>query len=72
MELNAAQALGMEVLSTFQLVFTVFSVEDQRRRENMEPGNLAIGFSVSAGVLMAVRKLFTLTDCLVTNPLEHQ
>ncbi|XP_067096782.1 aquaporin-4 [Osmerus mordax] len=55
MELNAAQALGMEVLSTFQLVFTVFSVEDQRRRENMEPGNLAIGFSVSAGVLMAGR-----------------
>ncbi|CAB1329387.1 unnamed protein product [Coregonus sp. 'balchen'] len=54
LEVNAAQALGMELLSTFQLVFTVFSVEDHRRRENTEPGNLAIGFSLSAGVLIGV------------------
>ncbi|XP_053173086.1 aquaporin-4 [Scomber japonicus] len=54
-ELNAAQALGIEVLCTFQLVFTVFSVEDQRRRENPEPGNLAIGFAHSAGVLIGAR-----------------
>ncbi|XP_012992002.3 aquaporin-4 [Esox lucius] len=53
LEVNVVQALGMEALSTFQLVFTVFSVEDQRRRENPEPGNLAIGFSISAGVLTA-------------------
>ncbi|XP_018580791.2 aquaporin-4 [Scleropages formosus] len=52
---NAGQALGMEVLATFQLVFTIFSVEDQRRREGSEPGNLAIGFSLSAGVLTAGR-----------------
>ncbi|XP_063737187.1 aquaporin AQPAe.a isoform X2 [Eleginops maclovinus] len=54
-ELNAAQALGMEVLCTFQMVFTVFSVEDQRRRECPEPGNLAIGLAHTAGVLMGGR-----------------
>ncbi|TDH10320.1 hypothetical protein EPR50_G00074070 [Perca flavescens] len=53
-ELNAAQALGMEVLCTFQMVFTVFSVEDQRRRESPEPGNLAIGLAHTAGVLIGV------------------
>ncbi|XP_041656110.1 aquaporin-4 [Cheilinus undulatus] len=55
LELNAAQALGMEVLCTFQLVFTVFSVEAQRRRESPEPGNLAIGFAHTAGVLIGGR-----------------
>nr|QKE23065.1 aquaporin 14 [Amphiprion ocellaris] len=54
-ELNAAQALGIEVLCTFQMVFTVFSVEDQRRRESPEPGNLAIGLAHSAGVLIGAR-----------------
>ncbi|XP_078110131.1 aquaporin-4 [Sander vitreus] len=54
-ELNAAQALGMEVLCTFQMVFTVFSVEDQRRRESPEPGNLAIGLAHTAGVLIGGR-----------------
>ncbi|XP_051280001.1 aquaporin AQPAe.a isoform X1 [Dicentrarchus labrax] len=54
-ELNAAQALGIEVLCTFQMVFTVFSVEDQRRRESPEPGNLAIGLAHTAGVLIGGR-----------------
>ncbi|XP_029912148.1 aquaporin-4 [Myripristis murdjan] len=54
-ELNAAQALGIEVLCTFQMVFTVFSVEEQRRRESTEPGNLAIGFAHIAGVLIGAR-----------------
>lgn len=54
MEGNAGQALGMEVLVTFQLVFTIFSVEDQRTREEGEPGNLAIGCSLSAGIFTAV------------------
>ncbi|XP_071332877.1 aquaporin AQPAe.a [Trachinotus anak] len=54
-ELNAAQALGIEVLCTFQMVFTVFSVEDQRRRESTEPGNLAIGLAHTAGVLIGAR-----------------
>nr|QKE23084.1 aquaporin 14 [Helostoma temminkii] len=54
-ELNAAQALGIEVLCTFQLVLTVFSVEDQRRRESPEPGNLAIGLAHTAGVLIGGR-----------------
>nr|QKE23022.1 aquaporin 14 [Sebastes nigrocinctus]QKE23025.1 aquaporin 14 [Sebastes rubrivinctus] len=54
-ELNAAQALGIEVLCTFQMVFTVFSVEDQRRRESPEPGNLAIGLAHTAGVLIGAR-----------------
>lgn len=54
-ELNAGQALGIEVLCTFQMVFTVFSVEDQRRRESPEPGNLAIGLAHTAGVLIGVR-----------------
>ncbi|MBN3301721.1 AQP4 protein, partial [Amia calva] len=50
---NAGQALGMEVLATFQLVFTIFSVEDHRRREGSDQGSLAIGFSLSVGVLTA-------------------
>lgn len=56
LQLNAAQALGVEVLCTFQMVFTVFSVEEQRKRENPEPGNLAVGFAHSAGVLLGVSR----------------
>ncbi|XP_030051097.1 lens fiber major intrinsic protein isoform X1 [Microcaecilia unicolor] len=48
---NAGHALGMELFSTFQLVFTIFAVEDHRRRELGEPGSLAIGFSLTAGAL---------------------
>ncbi|XP_047662791.1 aquaporin-4 isoform X2 [Tachysurus fulvidraco] len=55
MEGNAGQALGMEILVTFQLVFTIFSVEDQRKSEECEPGNLAIGCSLSAGIFTAGR-----------------
>nr|QKE23179.1 aquaporin 14 [Pygocentrus nattereri] len=55
MEVNAGQALGIEMLATFQLVFTIFSVEDLRRREGSEPGNLAIGCSVSVGIFTAGR-----------------
>ncbi|XP_051913118.1 aquaporin AQPAe.a [Hippocampus zosterae] len=54
-ELNAAQALGIEVLCTFQLVFTIFSVEAQRRRDSPEPGNLAIGLAHTAGVMIGAR-----------------
>ncbi|XP_034028710.1 aquaporin-4 [Thalassophryne amazonica] len=54
-ELNAAQALGIEVLCTFQLVFTIFSVEEQRRRDSAEPGNLAIGLAHTTGVLIGAR-----------------
>nr|QKE23072.1 aquaporin 14 [Salarias fasciatus] len=54
-ELNAAQALGIEVLCTFQMVFTIFSVDDQRRRDSPEPGNLAIGLAHTAGVLIGAR-----------------
>ncbi|XP_053311653.1 aquaporin-4-like [Spea bombifrons] len=50
---NAAQALGMEVFSTFQLAFTIFAVDDRRRRDTTEPVSLAIGFSVTAGSLAA-------------------
>lgn len=60
LQLNPAQALGIEILCTFQMVFTVFSVEDQRRRESPEPGNLAIGLAHSAGVLIGVRGGFGL------------
>uniref|UniRef100_A0A8C6XNX8 Aquaporin 14 n=1 Tax=Naja naja TaxID=35670 RepID=A0A8C6XNX8_NAJNA len=53
---NAGQALGMELFSTFQLALTIFAVEDHRRHELGEPaGVLAIGFSVIAGALAAVR-----------------
>ncbi|KAK7881659.1 hypothetical protein WMY93_030068 [Mugilogobius chulae] len=55
LELNAAQALGVELLCTFQMVFTVFSAEDQRRRDSPEPGNLAVGFAHTAGVLIGAR-----------------
>ncbi|XP_072552774.1 aquaporin-4 [Salminus brasiliensis] len=54
-EVNAGQALGTEMLATFQLVFTIFSVEEQRRREGSEPGNMAIGCSLSAGIFTAGR-----------------
>ncbi|KAM5181265.1 aquaporin-4-like [Mantella aurantiaca] len=50
---NAGQAVGMEVLSTFQLAFTIFAVDDRRRRDMAEPGSVAIGFSVIAGALTA-------------------
>ncbi|KAM8976106.1 aquaporin-4-like [Pelodytes ibericus] len=50
---NAAQALGMEVFSTFQLAFTIFAVDDRRHRDTTEPGGLAIGFSLIAGGLAA-------------------
>ena len=56
---NAAQALGMEVLCTFSMVFTIFSVEEQRRRESTEPGNLGIGLAHTAGVMIAVSLAFT-------------
>ncbi|XP_029995776.1 aquaporin AQPAe.a [Sphaeramia orbicularis] len=55
LEVNAGQALGIEVLCTFQMVFTIFSVEDQRRRESTEPANLAIGLAHTAGVLIGAR-----------------
>ncbi|KAL7397856.1 hypothetical protein ABVT39_000799 [Epinephelus coioides] len=78
MELNAAQALGIEVLCTFQLVFTVFSVEDQRRRESPEPGNLAIGLAHTAGVLIGARfsgasmnPARTLGPAIITGFWEH-
>ncbi|XP_075706294.1 aquaporin-4-like [Rhinoderma darwinii] len=50
---NAGQAMGMEIISTFQLAFTVFAVDDRRRRDITEPGSLAIGFSLTAGALAA-------------------
>lgn len=58
LELNAGQALGIEVLCTFQMVFTVFAVCDQKRRDCIEPGNLAIGLAHSTGVLLGVRMAF--------------
>ncbi|XP_056588247.1 aquaporin-4 [Triplophysa dalaica] len=54
-DMNAGQALGMEILATFLLGFTVFSVEDQRRREGSEPGNLGIGFAVTTAIFIAGR-----------------
>ncbi|KAG9491535.1 hypothetical protein GDO78_000180 [Eleutherodactylus coqui] len=50
---NAGQAMVMEMISTFQLAFTVFAVDDRRRRDVTEPGSLAIGFSLTAGALTA-------------------
>lgn len=55
LEVNAAQAVGIEALCTFQMVFTVFSSEEMRRRESPEPGHLAIGLAHTAGVLIGVR-----------------
>ncbi|XP_043939611.1 aquaporin-4-like [Protopterus annectens] len=52
---NAGQALSMEIVSTFQLVFTIFAVEEHRRREVGEPGSMAIGCSLAAGMLAAGR-----------------
>lgn len=64
-ELNAGQALGIEVLCTFQMVFTVFAVCDQKRRDCIEPGNLAIGFAHSTGALLGVRKPCCFLDKLL-------
>ncbi|XP_062871928.1 aquaporin-4 [Trichomycterus rosablanca] len=52
-EVNAGQALVMEILATFQLVFTIFSVEEQQRKEGFHPGNLATGCSLTAGLFTA-------------------
>ncbi|KAG8452504.1 hypothetical protein GDO86_004333 [Hymenochirus boettgeri] len=52
-EANAGQALAMEIFSTFLLAFTIFAVDDRRRRDLSEPGSLAIGFSLIAGSLSA-------------------
>nr|QKE23199.1 aquaporin 14 [Rhincodon typus] len=48
---NAGQALAMEIFATFQLVFTIFAVDDHRHREVGEPGSLAIALSLTAGIL---------------------
>nr|QKE23198.1 aquaporin 14 [Chiloscyllium plagiosum] len=48
---NAGQALAMEIFATFQLVFTIFAVDDHRRREVGEPGSLAIALSLTAGIM---------------------
>ncbi|XP_055520360.1 aquaporin-4 [Leucoraja erinacea] len=48
---NAGQALTMEIFATFQLVFTIFAVDDHRRREVGEPGNLAVALSLATGIL---------------------
>ncbi|XP_078057107.1 aquaporin-4 [Mustelus asterias] len=48
---NAGQALAMEIFATFQLVFTIFAMDDHRRREVGESGSLAIAFSLTAGIL---------------------
>nr|QKE23197.1 aquaporin 14 [Chiloscyllium punctatum] len=48
---NAGQALAMEIFATFQLVFTIFAVDDHRRREVREPGSLAIALSLTAGIM---------------------
>ncbi|XP_072254552.1 aquaporin-4-like [Pyxicephalus adspersus] len=50
---NAGQAVGMEILSTFQLAFTIFAVDDRKHRDSTEPGSVAIGFSLIAGALTA-------------------
>ncbi|TNN73097.1 Lens fiber major intrinsic protein [Liparis tanakae] len=55
MEVNAAQAVGIEVLCTFQMAFTVFSMEDHRRRESSEPGHMVIGLAHTTGVLIGAR-----------------
>ncbi|XP_053561485.1 aquaporin-4-like [Bombina bombina] len=51
---NAGQALAMEIFATFQMAFTIFAADDNRRRDISEPKSLAIGFSVTAGALAAV------------------
>ncbi|KAE8626534.1 hypothetical protein XENTR_v10006656 [Xenopus tropicalis] len=75
---NAGQALAMEVFATFQLAFTIFAVDDRRRRDLTEPGSLAIGFSVTAGALTAgqvsggsMNPARSLGPALVTGIWEH-
>ncbi|KAM4700674.1 aquaporin AQPAe.a-like [Discoglossus pictus] len=75
---NAGQALGMEVFSTFQLAFTIFAVDDHRRRDISEPSSLAIGFSLTAGALAAgkfsggsMNPARSLGPALVTGIWEH-
>nr|QKE23127.1 aquaporin 14 [Macrourus berglax] len=52
---NAAQAVGMEVLCTFSMVFTIHAVQEQRQRDCTEPGHLGIGLAHTASVMMASR-----------------
>ena len=53
-DVNAAQAVGVEVLCTFSMVFAIFSVEEQRRRESTEPSHLGIGLAHTAAVFIGV------------------
>ncbi|CAL8250668.1 unnamed protein product [Arctogadus glacialis] len=54
-DVNAAQAVGVEVLCTFSMVFAIFSVEEQRRRESTEPSHLGIGLAHTAAVFIGAR-----------------
>lgn len=52
--LSAGHGLLVELLITFELVFTVFATCDPRRTDLGGSAGLAIGFAVAVGHLFAV------------------
>ena len=53
-DITVGQGFLVEFVCTSQLVFTVFSTTDYRRKDTRIPAALAIGVSVAIGLLVAV------------------
>lgn len=53
-QISVGHALVIELLITFELVFTVFATCDPKRTDLGGSAGLAIGFAVSIGHLFAV------------------
>ncbi|XP_038078625.1 aquaporin AQPAe.a-like [Patiria miniata] len=51
---SAGQGFIVELVASLQLVFTVFTTTDPRRKDNRIPPALAIGVSVALGLLFAI------------------
>lgn len=57
-KITLGHALLIELLITFELVFTVFATCDSKRTDLSGSASLAIGFAVAIGHLFAVSSLY--------------
>ncbi|XP_053560997.1 aquaporin-5-like [Bombina bombina] len=51
---SAGQAVGVEIILTFQLVMCIFASTDSRRRDNLGSPAISIGLSVTLGHLVGI------------------